>query len=56
VKDSLAPSRVLQYRHRAEEARTKAESMTNGPAREAMLRDAEMWERMAAFEEKNKPT
>jgi hypothetical protein len=47
-------NRAEEYRVRAEQARTQAEAMENGPARDAMLQAAETWDRMARYEEKRK--
>lgn len=49
------PSRSAEYRKRAEEARTKAEVTPDKGARDALLQDADTWERMAAWEDKNNP-
>jgi hypothetical protein len=46
-------SRVHEYRIRAEEARVKAEAMENKERRDSMLQVANLWERMADYEEKN---
>ena len=44
----------VQYRARAKEAREQA-TMTDDPAKQQrLLADAEMWERMADYEEKAK--
>lgn len=48
---SVRRDRPQQYRRRAEELRVEAESMPDAKARASLLRDAEMWERMAAWEE-----
>jgi hypothetical protein len=45
-----------QYRARAQEARDKAEMAAEQAARHRLLRDAEMYERMAEYEEKTNPT
>jgi hypothetical protein len=42
-----------QCRTRAAEARQKAETASDDATRKILLRDAELWERMADFEEKN---
>ena len=42
-----------QLRARAEEARQKAAAEPSEPARKALLNDAELWERMADYEEKH---
>jgi hypothetical protein len=39
--------------HRVDEGRRKAEAEANEPAQKALLNDAELWERMADYEEKN---
>ena len=44
---------VQRYRARAADLRAEAETMTNVGELNAALRDAEMWERMADWEEKN---
>jgi len=49
---SLSRNTVAEYRARAQEARTKAETESDEAARKTLLRDADLWERMAAFEEK----
>lgn len=49
------PNRSKEYRKRAEDARAKAKGMTEERARGSLLRDAEMWERMAAWEDKFNP-
>ena len=41
----------LEYRRRAEEARTKAKGTLDSKARQNLLQDADMWERMAHWEE-----
>jgi len=41
-----------QYRARAEEARKKAEGATDEAIRKSLVSDAEMYERMAPYEEK----
>jgi hypothetical protein len=47
--------RVREYRARAAELRAKAETISNIKELNAAVRDAEMWERMADWEEKNPP-
>ena len=42
---------ATQYRARAEEARVKAEAASEPEVRKALLHDAEMWERMAQYED-----
>ncbi len=49
---STAKARAEEYRRRAEDARAKAEAMTNEVARKKMLDDAATWDRMAAYEER----
>jgi aminoglycoside phosphotransferase (APT) family kinase protein len=49
------PNRGDEYRKRAEEVRTKAEAMDDQRARDSLLRDADMWERMAKWEDENNP-
>lgn len=49
------PNRSREYRRRAEEARTKAESTRDPRARQTLLHDAELWERMARWEDINNP-
>jgi hypothetical protein len=43
--------RATQYRARAEEARVKAEAASEPEVRKALFHDAEMWERMAQYED-----
>lgn len=52
---SLENSLPSQYRARAAEARARAEASTDEATRRALLNDAELWERMADYEEKNNP-
>jgi len=42
-----------QLRARAEEARAKAAAAPDETTRQRLLQDAEMWERMAAYEEQH---
>jgi len=42
-----------QYRIRAQEARDKALSAGNDVERQRLLQEADIWERMAAYEEQN---
>ena len=44
-----------QYRMRAKEARDQAALAPTEGKRQALLRDAELWERMAEYEEKTRP-
>ena len=46
-------SRAPEYRERAAEARAKAESITDAEARKTMLGAADMWDRMADWEEQH---
>lgn len=46
--------RVLECRVRAQEARAKAEALSDNE-RVMALHDADLWERMADWEEKNPP-
>ena len=46
--------RIREYRARAEELRAKADA--SDPRDLSALHDAEMWERMADWQEKNPPT
>ena len=48
--------RLREYRARAAELRRQAESTSDIREVNVALRDAEMWERMADWEEKNPPT
>jgi hypothetical protein len=41
------------YRARAQEAREKAKAATDEALRKLLLHDAELWERMADYEEKD---
>ena len=41
-----------QFRARAKEARQKAAAETRESVRKVLLNDAELWERMAAYEER----
>ena len=41
------------YRERAATARERAETMPESKARQTLLETAELWERMADWEEKN---
>lgn len=47
--------RVREYRTRAGELRAKAESLTDIRELNSAVRDAEMYERMADWEERNPP-
>lgn len=51
-----SPAPAPAYRERAAEARMRAESMTDDEARKTMLRSADLWERMADYEEANTPS
>ena len=48
---SLRNTLPAQYRERAREAREKAEAATDEATRSKLLNDAELWERMAEYEE-----
>jgi hypothetical protein len=52
----MREDKARHYRNRAEEARAKAETVTNESVRQTLLRDAELWERMAAYEEQQSAT
>ena len=52
---SMQNNLPAQYRVRAEEARTKAEAAQDEKTRQRLLNDADMWERMAAYEEQHGP-
>ena len=45
------PNRPSQYRAKAQEARERAASETDDSTRAKLLNDADLWDRMAAFEE-----
>jgi len=45
-----------QYRARAQAARDQAASVQDKETRKRLLQEAETWERMAAYEERNNPT
>jgi hypothetical protein len=49
------PNRAREYRNRAEECRIKATTVEDEAGRRALLETAEIWERMANYEEKNFP-
>jgi hypothetical protein len=50
---SLKTNIPAQLRARAEEARQKAEAEADGAIRQRLLLDADLWQRMADYEEKN---
>jgi hypothetical protein len=52
VPDKLTPNRAKDYRNRAEAARAKAISATDDKTRAEQLQVADIWERMAAWEDK----
>ena len=55
--DSSLPNTAVHYRLRACEARTRAAAMYAGAVRRAaLLKDAEMWERMADYEDQSRPS
>lgn len=49
------PNRSNEYRRRAEEARAKAASTSDPQAQVSLLHDADLWERMAKWEDINNP-
>ena len=49
---STVSNRPIQYRAKAQEAREKAENEPDEARRKALLNDADLWDRMADFEEK----
>ena len=49
------PNRAEQYRKRAEECRSEANSMEDAASRKAMLDTADTWESLAAYEDKENP-
>lgn len=49
------PNRSKEYRRRAQDVRAKAAAMRDPQARESLLRDADLWERMATWEDVNNP-
>jgi hypothetical protein len=49
---STVGNRPAQYRARAQQSRKKAATAPTESARKALLQDAELWERMADYEEK----
>jgi hypothetical protein len=51
----MRENKAQQYRNRAEEARAKAEAVTDEAVKTSLLNDAELWERMAEYEDKNNP-
>jgi len=50
---STVGNRPAQYRAKAQDARDRAATTLDEATRHRLLRDAEMWERMAAYEEQN---
>jgi hypothetical protein len=50
------PNRSAEYRTRAEEARAKAGVTDDKGASDALLQEADTWDRMAAWEDKNNPS
>ena len=53
---SVRNEQPARHRARAQEARAKAaEPATDEATRKALLHDAELWERMADYEETNNP-
>ena len=53
---SVKTNLPAQYRARAQAARYQAASVQYEEKRKRLLQEAETWERMAAFEEKNNPS
>jgi hypothetical protein len=51
----LQDDRAAQYRHRAIAALEAAERTTGEAERAQLLKDAELWNRMARYEEINPP-
>ena len=49
------PNQSVAYRMRAEEARAKGEVADDKGASDALLQEADTWERMAGWEDKNNP-
>jgi hypothetical protein len=52
---SIKTNMPAHHRARAIEARRKAAAATDESVRKILLNDAELWERMAEWEEKNPP-
>jgi hypothetical protein len=52
---SVKTNLPTQYRARAQAAREQAASVQDEETRKRLLQEAETWERMAAYEEKNNP-
>jgi hypothetical protein len=50
---SMKNDRPSSYRARAQQARQKAEAETDEALLKALLDDAQLWQRMAEYEEKN---
>ncbi len=50
---TVVPNRPLQHRARAQQDRDKAASEIDEAKRKSLLHNAEMWERMADFDEKD---
>lgn len=50
---SLTPNRPVQFRAKAQEARDRAQNESDEGKRRALLNDAELWDRMADYEDKN---
>ena len=53
---SVKTNLPAQYRARAKEARDQAAIVADEEKHKRLLSDAELWERMAEYEEKNNPT
>jgi hypothetical protein len=50
---SMAGDRAKQYRAKAQHVRQQAELEADESRRNRLLNDAELWDRMAAYEEQN---
>jgi hypothetical protein len=56
---SLPPidlGRAVQYRAKATMARQRAETASTGSMRKLLLNDSKLWDRMAQYEEADKPS
>ena len=53
---SIRTNLPAQYRARAQEARDQAAAASDEEKRQRLVRDAQLWERMAEYEEKNNPS
>jgi hypothetical protein len=50
---SLTGDRAKQYRTKAQHVRQQAEAEADKSRRKLLLNDADLWDRMAAYEEQN---